>query len=152
MQNPERVFTQILQELRVVQTGVQILSAFLLTLPFTARFAGLGGFEKAVYTVSVVAAVLSVVLVIAPVACRSATGDATPGLVRLAAHLAQAGMAALAVAVVASLLLTLEVGVGKVTAAVCTGVIATAFLVFWVALPWRHHKHAGRQQSADYGD
>lgn len=149
MQNPERVFTQILQELRVVQTGVQILSAFLLTLPFTARFASLGSFEKTVYTVSVVSAVVSVALVIAPVACRAAIGDATSGLVRLAAHLAQAGMATLALAVVASLLLTLDVGVGKVTATVCAAVIAIAFLVLWLGLPLWHRKRVGHERPAD---
>jgi hypothetical protein len=141
----ERDFTQILQELRVVQTGVQILSAFLLTLPFTARFADIGTFQKAVYTVSVVAAVVSVALVVAPVACRLVVGDAVPTLVRMAAHLAQAGMAALAVAVVASLLLTLDVAVGRPIAVGCTAVITVVFAALWLVLPrrFRHHVKDG---------
>ena len=146
MKNPERVFGQILQELRVVQTGVQILSAFLLTLPFTARFAEVGGFEKAVYTVSLIAAVVSVALVVAPVACRLMIGDATSSLVKMAARLAQAGMFALVVAVVSSLLLTLDVAVGRVTAVVCSCVVALIFFVLWAMLPLWHRRRVGEDE------
>ena len=142
--DPEPAFTQILQELRVVQTGVQILSAFLLTLPFTNRFAQVGGFEKATYSISVVAAAVSVALVVAPVAVRLSVGDATPSLVRMAAHLAQAGMFALAVAVVTSLMLTLDVAVGKAAAAVLAGILALGFLTMWFVLPRWHRGRVKR--------
>lgn len=140
----ERDFTQILQELRVVQTGVQILSAFLLTLPFTARFPVVGVFDKTTYAVSLIAAVISVALVVAPVACRLVVGDAMPSLVRMAARLARAGMLALAVSVVASLLLTLDVAVGRGVAVVFTIVIALAYATLWELLPrwYRRHEQA----------
>jgi Family of unknown function (DUF6328) len=143
----ERDFTQILQELRVVQTGVQILSAFLLTLPFTARFASVGSFEKATYAVSLIAAVVSVALVVAPVACRLVVGDAVSSLVRMAAHLAQAGMLALAVSVVASLMLTMDVAIGRAVAVVCTIVIAVLYLTLWMALPRWYRRHERHEQA-----
>ena len=45
----DRNWADLLQELRVVQTGVQLLTGFLLTLPFQARFAALGEFQQNVY-------------------------------------------------------------------------------------------------------
>jgi hypothetical protein len=48
----QRNFAELLQEQRVVQTGVQILFAFLLTLAFSGRFAEIGTFERTVYLVA----------------------------------------------------------------------------------------------------
>lgn len=63
----EQRFTDMLQQLRVVQTGVQILAAFLLTLPFAGRFARLDTADKSLYAVSLTAAAVSTALVVAPV-------------------------------------------------------------------------------------
>jgi hypothetical protein len=51
-----RNFAELLHEVRVAQTGVQILFAFLLTLPFTTRFTGLTGRDVSAYCVSVLGA------------------------------------------------------------------------------------------------
>jgi hypothetical protein len=132
---PERAFTEVLQELRVVQTGVQILSAFLLTLPFTVRFGQLTAAEKSIYVVSVVAASVSMALVIAPVSCRHRVGRDTPALVRVSSRLAQAGMLALLIAVVFSVLLALDIAVGLAWASGLTCVVALAYLGLWYMLP-----------------
>src|ERR1700753_3199988 len=63
----DRNWADLLQELRVVQTGVQLLTGFLLTLPFQARFAGLGEFQQDVYLVTVGSAVAATGFLIAPV-------------------------------------------------------------------------------------
>src|SRR6478735_11712858 len=63
----DRNWASLLQELRVVQTGVQLLTGFLLTLPFQQRFTMLGHNMQMVYLATVSAAVLSTALLIAPV-------------------------------------------------------------------------------------
>src|SRR6059058_985626 len=58
----------LLQELRVLLPGVQILVAFLLTAPFAARFTELGEVEKAVYGVALATGILAIVAFVAPIA------------------------------------------------------------------------------------
>lgn len=66
----DRNLTGLLQELRVVQTGVQLLTGFLLTLPFQTRFESLSGAMRVVYLVVVVASIAATVLLTAPVAAH----------------------------------------------------------------------------------
>lgn len=63
----DRNWTELLQELRVVQTGVQLLTGFLLTLPFQQRFAGLTAREQHLYLAVVLASAGATALLIAPV-------------------------------------------------------------------------------------
>ncbi len=68
IQRLDRNWNSLLQELRVVQTGVQLLTGFLLTLPFQQRFDILGGHLRVVYLATVGFSVGATVLLIAPVA------------------------------------------------------------------------------------
>src|SRR2546429_6845679 len=61
-----RRLTELLQELRVALTGVQIMFAFLLTVPFTQRFAHVTKFQRYVYFVTLLCAAVSVAFLIAP--------------------------------------------------------------------------------------
>ena len=63
----DRNWSDLLQELRVVQTGVQLPTGFLLTLPFQSRFTKLSNFEQNVYLATVVASVAATGNFIAPV-------------------------------------------------------------------------------------
>src|SRR2546423_6338640 len=63
----DRNFGELLQELRVAQTGVQVLFAFLLTLPFTNRFERVTGVDRYTYIGTVVAAAVATAPLIAPV-------------------------------------------------------------------------------------
>lgn len=65
---PHRQWNELLQEMRVMQTGVQILSAFLVVLPFQARFSELTSTDEIVYVALLVAATLLILLLITPVA------------------------------------------------------------------------------------
>src|SRR6266581_6983428 len=67
-QRLDRNYAELLQELRVAQTGVQILFAFLLTIGFQQRFASITTFQRGVYVTTLVAAAVAAVLLIAPVA------------------------------------------------------------------------------------
>src|SRR3954453_5928975 len=64
----DRNLVELLQEVRVVQTGVQVLFAFLLMAPLTARFDALGGVERAEYFVALTLAGAAAILLIAPTA------------------------------------------------------------------------------------
>jgi len=68
LQRADRNLAELLQELRVAQTGVQILFAFLLTLSFTDRFVTIDGFQRGVYVFTLVTSATTVALLVAPVA------------------------------------------------------------------------------------
>jgi hypothetical protein len=63
----DRNWNDMLQELRVVQTGVQLLSGFLLTLPFTERFRDLDVWQERLYLALVLTAALAVGATLTPI-------------------------------------------------------------------------------------
>src|SRR5215212_7411155 len=63
----DRNLNELLQELRVAFTGVQILFAFLLSLAFTQRFQELDAFDVAVYTVALLSTAMATMMLMAPV-------------------------------------------------------------------------------------
>ena len=63
----DRNWSSLLQELRVTQTGVQLLTGFLLTLPFQQRFTVLDGTMRTIYLVTVACSIGATVLLVAPV-------------------------------------------------------------------------------------
>ena len=67
----DRNFNELLQELRVSQTGVQILTGFLLTVPFTQRFPQLTAFQRDVFYITLLAATVSAACLIAPSAAHA---------------------------------------------------------------------------------
>lgn len=134
----DRNWASLLQELRVVQTGVQLLTGFLLTLPFQQRFDVLDGDMRVLYLVTVACATASTVLLIAPVGMhrvlfrqrRLAT------LVAVAHRLAYAGLMLLGLAL-AGLTVIIFTVVSDRTAGLISGAVAlVAIVVFWVALPF----------------
>src|ERR1700761_1578050 len=90
----DRNFADLLQELRVAQTGVQILFAFLLTLPFSNGFPKTTQFQKVVYVVALLSAAAATALIISPVAFHRALfrQGRKPELVRYAHAMATAGL------------------------------------------------------------
>src|SRR6478752_6500122 len=66
----DRNWAELLQELRVLQTGVQILAGFLLTLPFQSRFETLDDFQLTLYLANVVLAALTTALILLPVSAH----------------------------------------------------------------------------------
>src|SRR4029079_13733831 len=64
----DRNLIELLQEVRVVQTGVQVLFAFLLTVPFSSRFDQITHFQRAAYFTALVGSAAASVLLIAPTA------------------------------------------------------------------------------------
>ncbi|HEV2086929.1 MAG TPA: DUF6328 family protein [Cryptosporangiaceae bacterium] len=134
----DRNFSELLQELRVAQAGVQILFAFLLAVAFTERFARVADdFVHTVYVVTVVCALGSVGFLIAPVAYhrQAFRRHMKREVVATANRLAQAGLAFLAVALAGALLLILEVTLGRTTALFGAAVALVWLLAWWFAIP-----------------
>lgn len=133
----QRNFADLLQELRVAQTGVQILFAFLLTLPFSNRFEQTTLFQRDVYIVSLLAAAGSTAMIISPVAFHRALfrQGRKPELVRFAHRMATGGLAFMLVSMVSAILLITDFVIGGWLAYVLTAIAGAFFLVFWVVLP-----------------
>jgi O-antigen/teichoic acid export membrane protein len=133
----QRNFADLLQELRVAQTGVQILFAFLLTLPFSNGFPKTTAFQKDVYLVALLAAAAATALIISPVAFHRALfrQGRKPELVRYSHAVASAGLAFMLISMVSSVLLITDFILPRPIAFVLGGVTAVWFLLFWAGLP-----------------
>ncbi|KIR60604.1 DUF6328 family protein [Micromonospora harpali] len=134
----QRNFADLLQELRVAQTGVQILFAFLLTLPFSNGFTRTSDFQKDVYIVALLSAAAATAMIISPVAFHRALfrQGRKPELVRFAHRMASGGLAFMLVSMVSAVLLITDFVLDRGIAFVLTAVTAVWFLTFWVFLPF----------------
>jgi hypothetical protein len=118
---------------------VQILFAFLLTIPFQSSFDTLDDAQRAVYLITLLSAAVSVVLLIAPVAThrmlfRRGLKDT---LVRVTARLAAGGLIFLAVSILGAVGLIVDIVVGDVAAVVITVVLAALVGTLWLLVPSR---------------
>ncbi|MFI7573847.1 DUF6328 family protein [Micromonospora sp. NPDC049497] len=134
----QRNFADLLQELRVAQTGVQILFAFLLTLPFSNGFTRTTGFQKDVYIVALLAAAAATALIISPVAFHRALfrQGRKPEMVRFAHRMASGGLAFMLISMVSAVLLITDFVLDRPIAFVLSGLTAIWFLTFWGILPF----------------
>jgi O-antigen/teichoic acid export membrane protein len=136
-QRLNRNLDQLLQELRVVVPGVQVLFAFLLAVPFSSRFGNVDDFERDVYFVALLLSAVAVAFLMAPsmqhrILFRQ---EQKLYLVNVASVLTIAGMTALALAIVLSLVLVAHFLFGSGAAWAAGGLSVVAFGVLWYALP-----------------
>jgi predicted membrane channel-forming protein YqfA (hemolysin III family) len=134
-----RNVSELLQELRVAQAGVQFLFGFLLAVAFTEHYARASGFEQVVHLVAVVFATAAVALLTAPAAWHRLLfrQGQRPQILRVANTLTVAGLACLAAAMTATVLLLFKVVAGPIVATVTTAVLASMFVMLWFVLPLR---------------
>ena len=133
----DRRYNELLQELRVAQTGVQFLFAFLLALAFTPRFTEVTEFQKWLYVVTLLETAVASALLIGPVPFHRILfrRGLKPRLVAGANVMAQAGLAVLLLAINSAVLLILDVVLGGVTAAVLAAACTAWFVVVWYVVP-----------------
>src|SRR5690349_17917963 len=133
----DRNFVELLQELRVAQTGVQILFAFLLTLPFTNRFKDISDLDQLVYVITLLSSATATAFIIAPVSGHRQVfrQGRKPELVRWSSRLAQIGLAFLLVSMIGAVFLVLDVVAGLRWAAVLGAAVAVLYLLLWYVLP-----------------
>ncbi|MCX5209956.1 DUF6328 family protein [Kitasatospora sp. NBC_00240] len=134
----DRNLVELLQELRVVQTGVQIVFAFLLGLAFTSRFPQLDDFQTGVYVTTLLLTVVASAVLATPVALHRGLfhRGAKRRIVALSSRLAEAGLLFLALALSGAVLLITDVVLGSVPAAVITALTGLMFAGLWFVLPW----------------
>jgi hypothetical protein len=149
-QRLDRNWADLLQELRVLQTGVQLLTGFLLILPFQSRFDQLSTFQCAVYLLTVSLAVAATGCLIAPVSLHRILfrRHARAVLVMKSHRLAVIGMLLLACAVIGAVMLVFDVVAGTVASLLVAAVTATALTFLWVVMPFR--ARAGADEPASH--
>jgi len=132
-----RELIELLNELRVALPGVQVLFAFLLTVPFSDRFQTLTGSQRAIYFATFVGTTIATGVLMAPTAyhrIRFRQGD-KERMLRTSNRFAIAGIAFLALSVVLAVVLTADLMFGLATA-VIVGLCVLLFLVWvWFAIP-----------------
>jgi len=141
-----RNWDELLQELRVTQTGVQILTAFLLTVPFTDRFSELDGLQRSTYLMVLSGSVLTTALVVAPVAFHRVLfrRRMRRWLVEAANQCARAGLAMLALTSSGSLFLVFDVVTDRALAIVAAAIAPLLFVSLWVVAPLAADRRTGR--------
>jgi hypothetical protein len=146
-QRADRNFVDLLQELRVAQTGVQILFGFLLTVPLQARYAGLDGYEKSLLVLAVLFLAVATTSIIAPVAWHRALfrHQLKREIVDAASVFAKLGLTALALGVVTSLLFMLDLVVPRWLAIVLAASLAVLILTTWLVLPLQRRRGLSRR-------
>jgi hypothetical protein len=139
LERADRNLTELVQELRVAQTGVQMLFAFLLIVPFSARFGEVTTFQRTLYFAALLLAGAAAVLLIAPAAQhRVLFRQNDKRYILFAANrFAIAGLTALGASMVASLALITDVLYGDVATLAVTAVTVGVLVLFWYAQPLR---------------
>jgi hypothetical protein len=148
-QRINRNLTELLGELRVAIPGVQVLFAFLLTVPFTQRFAGVGPFERDVYLVTLLLTAVASALLIAPSAYHRIEfrlGD-RPHIVVVAHRLTLAGFAFLALAMTGAVLLITRYLFSVTTTLIVVSLVFVMFATLWGLLPLGRRRAVRRSSS-----
>lgn len=132
-----RNWDELLQEIRVTQTGVQILTGFLLTVPFSQRFEQLTAFQRGLYLAVLSGSVVTTGLVVAPVAVHRMLFRRRRRelLVESGNRLAIAGLAMLALTVSGVVMLVVDIVVGVREAFVAGGLALVLLAALWAGLP-----------------
>ncbi|MFJ2833215.1 DUF6328 family protein [Streptomyces sp. NPDC087263] len=140
----DRKWSELIQEIRVAQTGVQILFGFLLTVVFTPRYGQLAQLDKAIYIVTVVLGAAATGALIGPVALhRIVSGRRVkPQAVRWASRLTFVGLVLLLATMTASLLLILRVATHDVYVPWLVAGVVAWYLFCWFFLPmWVRYRY-----------
>lgn len=133
----DRNWNELLQELRVTQTGVQILTGFLLAIPLQPRFTELSDFAIAVYLAAVIFTLLSTCLLIAPVSMHRLLfrRRRKETLVEVGDRLARGGLATLGLAITAVATLIFTIVFNEPTGIVAGGIAVALYAAAWLFLP-----------------
>ncbi len=135
----DRNLNELLQELRVALPGVQVLFAFLLTIPFAQRFTELTTGQERIYLGILLSTTISAALLIAPSAYHRINfrKQQKGKLVFVSNVLAIVGLGFLALAMTGVVLLVTDFLFATAVTVVCTTLSALMFAIFWYALPLR---------------
>lgn len=140
----DRNWAELLQELRVLQTGVQILAGFLLTLPFQQRFKDLDDFQVGLYLVNVVIATLTTSFILLPVSVhrRLFRQRLKETLVSSADTITKIALAGVGMISVGTAALVFDVTAGRTAGLTAGGILLAVLLVLLIYVPLRLNRRA----------
>ena len=144
-QTINRNWTELIQELRSTQTGVQVLTGFLLAVPFTDRFHTLDHVQRTAYLFVLSGAVSASIAVLAPIAYHRILfrRDRRPWLVEQANRIARVGLVLAALTMCGVVFLAFDLAAGRAAGTVASVVAFLAYVVLWVVVPFRAHPPSG---------
>ncbi len=133
----DRELLELLNELRVALPGVQVLFAFLLTVPFSQRFSSITSLQENVYFVGFLCAASSTAFLIAPTAYHRLQwrGGDKEKLLELSNAFAIAGMVFLALAITCVVFVITDIIFGGAPTSIVTAISAAVFALLWFVLP-----------------
>jgi hypothetical protein len=134
----ETELEHLLEELRIALPGVQILFAFLLTVPFASRFEGVSPLQEDAYLATLIATFAASACFIAPTSyhrLRFRRHSDPERMVLTANVLALAGLACLAIALTSAVLFVTDFLFGRATSVALTTAGGVLLLGLWYALP-----------------
>lgn len=143
----DRNWSEVLQELRVLQTGTQILTGFLLALAFQPAFVDLTGPQIALYLTLVVLAALATIAALAPVAVhRTLFRGLAKRQVVTFGHIALiSSLATVALLLIGVVAFVFDVVLDASSATIVTVVLVALIVVVWIVVPLvMRHRNAVR--------
>lgn len=149
----DRKWGDLLQELRVMQTGTQLIAGFLLTLPFQGRFQELDDYQRRLYLAVVLVALVTTALVISPIAVhRRLSGHYVKDrLVALAEVAVRGVLAGIGLLIVGITVLVFDVVAGRTAGWVAGGGLLALVLVLLLVLPEWALRHVRPRRRAGPG-
>ena len=145
----DRNYGELLQELRVAQTGVQILFAFLLSIAFQQRFTQIEDYQRYLYLATLACAACAAILLIAPVAVhRVMFGQHLKDeVVALTARSAEVGLGFLGLSMMCAVFLIADVVSGTAMAVALTVPLSIIVLIAWYLMPSLRMRAATEEES-----
>ena len=145
-QTINRNWTELIQELRSTQTGVQVLTGFLLAVPFTDQFDRLDHVERTAYLVVLTCAVGASMAVLAPIAYHRILfrRGLRPWLVESANTIARAGLVLAALSMCGVVFLAFDLVAGSAAGILASVVAFGSYVVLWLIVPLRAHPPGAR--------
>ncbi|KDA06544.1 sodium:proton antiporter [Microbacterium sp. CH12i] len=133
----DRNWDELMQELRVMQTGTQVLSGFLLAVAFQPRFTELDDLQRGLYIVLVGLAALATILALTPVGMhRSLFGQhRKPDLVRFASQIVKADLVVIGALSIGVVTLIVDFTLQRIISTAVLAVGTVLVIALWVVLP-----------------
>ena len=145
----DRNYGELLQELRVAQTGVQILFAFLLSIAFQQRFTQIEDYQRYLYLGTLACAACASILLIAPVAVHRVMfrQHLKDEVVALTARSAEIGLGFLALSMMCAVFLIADVVSGTAMAVALTVPLSIIVVIAWYLMPSLRMRAATEEES-----
>lgn len=133
----DRNWDELLQELRVMQTGTQILTGFLLAVAFQPRFTDMDELQRDLYVVLVALAAIATILALAPVGMHRAFFGRRrkPELVRIAARIVKIDLVVIGALTIGVTTLIVDFTVNRTAGLVALVAALVAVTSLWLVLP-----------------